>query len=156
MSTNTFSNYVQKQNGQNVDATWWNQLALAGINLESWFGLSGFSGETTFTIANNQSSPANVTGALFNGATQRSFELDYQVYINTTGSGATELSERGKIFGAYSTVAGTWEITVSGAVGSSGVTFSMTNAGQLQYTSQNTTGTAASSSLHYTYRTMGV
>lgn len=110
---------------------------------------------TDFTIVNNQSSASNVTGLAFSGASVRSFETNYQVYRNTTSTGATELSERGKLTGVYSTVAGTWEMTQQ-AVGNAGITFSITSAGQVQYTSTNITGTAASSDMKFYSTTIGL
>lgn len=151
----TFAGIVTRVNGTNVDANWWNILQLAGANLESWFGSQGFQGDTVFNVANNQVAAANVTGLIIDPTKIRSFELDIQVYRNTTGAGATEVAERMKIYGVFSTVAGTWEITQAG-VGNSGVTISITNAGQIQYTSSNITGTAASSYLTYRYTTMGI
>jgi hypothetical protein len=119
--------------------------------------------ETTFTIANNQSAAANVTGLLFSGATIRSAEIDVQFYINTTSTGATEMSARAKYQATYKTVAAAWDLTplgVSGDVDASGnpagVTLSITSAGQVQYTSGNTSGTAASSLIHFKASTMGV
>lgn len=154
-STNTFANVPSRINGTNVDANWWNILAQAGINVEKFLGSSGFQAEATFAVVNNQAVAADVTGALFAGAAIRSFEFDYQIYRNTTGAGATELAERGKIYGVYSTVAATWEITIQ-SVGNGGVIFSITALGQLQYTSTNITGTAATSVMHYRYTTMGI
>lgn len=151
----TFTAIPTRQNGQEVDASWWNLIRLAGINLESVFGTSGYAGETAFTIANNQSSAADVTGLSFSGSAIRSFAIDYQIYRNTTGTGATELAESGTLMGVYSTVSGSWEMTQS-QVGSAGVTFTITNAGQVQYTSTNITGTAATSQMKFKYRTMGV
>lgn len=155
MSTNTFVNYIQKTNGNDVDATWWNQLALAGINLEGWLGLTGFAAETVFTIVNNEATPNGIGGLNFDGTKIRSFEIDYHIYRNTTGSGASEAAERGTLYGVFSTVAGTWEMTQFN-VGNSGVLFSILANGQMEYTSTNMTGTPASSVMHYTYRTMGI
>lgn len=151
----TFASIPTRNNSDTVDASWWNILQAAGAFIESLLGGAGYQGETAFTIANNQSSPANVTGLSFTGNTQRSFEVTYQVYRNTTGGGATELAESGKLLGVYSTVAGSWEMTQE-SVGNSGVTFSITNAGQVQYTSTNITGTAATSAMKFKFGTMGV
>ena len=41
------------------------------------------SAEASFTIANNQSSAASVTGLLFSGITTRAFSIDYSIYRQT-------------------------------------------------------------------------
>lgn len=137
-----------------TNPSWWNSLRAAGIAIEAFLGT--FLGETSFTIANNQSAAANVTGLAFAGASIRSFVVDYQIYRNTTGGGATELAEAGILIGTYSTVAGTWEMQQAPVVGDAGVTLTITSAGQIQYTSSNMTGTPASSTMKFKYRTMGV
>lgn len=110
--------------------------------------------ETSDTITNNQVAAANLT-AIFSGASYSSFVLNYRVYRNTTGGGATELSERGIIMGVYKPTAATWEMTQT-YVGSSGVTLSCVAAsGQIQYTSTNMTGSASQSYIKYTYETTG-
>jgi hypothetical protein len=136
--------------------------AASAASFSNYFGSGGIP-ETTFTIANNQAVAANVTALLFAGASVRSAEIDAHFYINTTGGGATEMSSRAKYFATYSTVAASWDLTVIGVSGDvdasgnpSGVTLSITSAGQVQYTSGNTTGTGASSVMHFTARTMGV
>lgn len=92
---------------------------------------------TTFNILNNQSSAANVTGASFDTSTVRSAIMQYSLYRSTNSA---ELSEVGHIYLTYKSTAGTWDIAQSYG-GSSGVTFSITNGGQLQYTSTNMAGT---------------
>lgn len=140
-----------------VRASWFNLLRAAGILLEGYVG-TAFLGETSFTVVNNQVAAADVTGLLFAGASVRSFVVDYQIYRNTTGGGATELAEAGQLIGVYKTVAGTWELTQAPVAGAedSGVAFSITAAGQIQYTSTSITGTPASSTMKFKARTMSV
>lgn len=111
---------------------------------------------TEFVIANNQSSPADVTGLLFTGSDTQSFFLEYFIYRKTTSTGATELASRGVAIGAFSPVANSWEMSVGPQVGDAGVTLSITSAGQIQYTSTNITGTASVSGMLISYRTLGV
>lgn len=119
---------------------------------------------TDFTITNNQSSPANVTGLLFSGATYRSAEIDINFYINTTGAGATEYAARAKYFAVFKTVAGTWDISVMGVGGDieavssqpAGITITITAGGQVQYKSTNVTGTPATSKMTFRASTIGV
>lgn len=134
---------------------WVNALRLAGISLETLAGAAYIS-PTEFTIANNQSAAANVTGLLFAGASVRSFVVEYQVYRNTTGGGATELAETGFLKGTYSTVAASWEMANYDCVGDAGILFSITAGGQVQYTSTNITGSAATSKMTFKALTMPV
>lgn len=90
---------------------------------------------TSFTIANN-SSTANVTGASFDTSTVRSAIISYSIYRS---SSTTEMSEAGQIMITYLSTAGTWQLSQY-TVGTSGVTFTITNGGQIQYTSTNFSG----------------
>lgn len=137
-----------------TNPSWWNALRTAGILVESFLGT--FIGETSFTVANNQVAAANVTGLSFAGASVRSFVVDYEIYRNTTGGGATELAEAGMLVGVFSTVASTWEMIQAPVVGDAGVELSITAGGQVQYTSSNITGTPASSYMKFKARTMTV
>lgn len=103
-------------------------------------------GLTTFTIANNTSSVANVTGLSFDTSTVRSAIAQYSIYRN---SSTTETSECGQIYATYKSVAGTWEIAQS-YTGSSGVVFSITSAGQIQYTSTNFSGISYTGTMKFT------
>jgi hypothetical protein len=97
-------------------------------------GSAGDIVETSFSIANNQSSAANVTGLSFANGTVRSFEALVSVYINATSS----TYENFKIFGIQR--GADWKIDVSSVGDNSGIVFSITNAGQIQYTSTNNAG----------------
>ena len=120
-----------------------------------WKSVGG-SGENIFTIANNQSSAANVTGLLLDGTVQRSAFIFYSIYRNTTGGGATELSECGVLLATFKTVASSWEFVPLGSVGDAGVTLTITSGGQVQYTSSNITGTAATSKMSFFVMDLGV
>lgn len=91
--------------------------------------------QTNFNIANNQTSVADVTGLIFNGAQVRKATINYSVsrLSATNPSGKTE---GGTIVLVYDGAAGTpWSIGQGLIVGNSGVNFSVTNSGQIQYTS---------------------
>jgi len=97
--------------------------------LASLVYVTGDLGATTFLGSNNQSTAANVTGASFNGTVTRTFQMQLGVMVNAT----TSLSENFSIDGAYD---GTdWIYSYSSVGDSTGVVFSMTTAGQLQYQS---------------------
>ena len=90
--------------------------------------------ETSFSLANNQSSPANVTGFAFPNATVRSFKALVSVFIDAT----TDFYEVFEIKGIQKD--SEWDFTVSSQGDVSGITFSITSAGQVQYTSTNNAG----------------
>ena len=90
--------------------------------------------QTSFSAANNQSAAADVTGLLFSNSTVRSAEIQLSVYINAT----TSLYETFKILLIQK--GSSWELAQSSSGDSSGFVFSVTNAGQIQYTSTNNSG----------------
>lgn len=154
----TFTAIPDRSNGPPyIDANWFNLLKNAGISLEALVG-SGYVGATTFTIANNVSAQ-NVTGLSFDGTLYRSVFIDYQVYRNTTSTGATERVQTGTLILNFKTVAAAWSITETNKLDDAGVTFDVSVSGttaQVIYTSDNQTGTAATSKMTFTARTIGV
>lgn len=89
--------------------------------------------ETSFTAADNQSSVANVTGLVFANATVRSADILLSIVRNTTYA----QYKINVIQGASS-----WYITQSYVGDVTGLVFTITSAGQLQYTSTSTGSTA--------------
>lgn len=156
MAGETFTAIPVRENGLDIEAGWFNALRLAGITIANAVLGAVFIEETSFTVANNQVAAANVTGLVFSGATVRSAVVDYYVYRNTTGGGATELAEAGKMVLAYKTVAASWELALGPSVGDAGMLFSVTAVGQVQYTSTNITGTAATSKMKFKATSMAV
>ncbi len=106
---------------------------------------------TVALIVNNQVSPANITGLIFSPTIIRGAIVEYVVYRNSTGSGATEAVEVGTMYVSYKSVATQWDVAVIGGQGAS-VTFSITNAGQIQYTSSNFTGSTYSGTIKFRAR----
>ena len=100
---------------------------------------------TSFTIANNTSSVANVTGASFDTTLVRSFILQYSIYRATT---TTEKCETGTLYGSYKSTAATWDLAQTYS-GDSGVVFTITSGGQIQYTSTNFGGASYSGKLKF-------
>jgi len=90
--------------------------------------------ETAFSIANNQAVAANVTGLAFANANVRSAEVNYSVEIDATAdlfeTGTLKLIQRGA----------DWSFSQTTAGDNSLIIFSVTTAGQIQYTSANYTG----------------
>lgn len=89
--------------------------------------------ETAFNVANNQVSVSDVTGLSFSGASVRAADITYSIYrissINLSGH-----IEKGTIQIAYDNNLG-WIINQGNILGNAGVNFSITGAGQIQYTS---------------------
>lgn len=92
---------------------------------------------TSFSVTNNQSSAADVTGFTFSNATVRSFKAQISAYINATSS----LYETFDIIGIQK--GASWEMSVQSTGDSSGILFTITSAGQMQYTSSNYAGFVA-------------
>jgi hypothetical protein len=91
--------------------------------------------EGTFSAANNQAAPANVSGFSFDNSAVRSFKAYVSVSIDATA----DLFEYVEITGVND--GGTWAITQQVESGDeSNVDFTITAAGQVQYTSGNEAG----------------
>lgn len=126
--------------GEDLDA-----ILLALINVANSVAGSSDILNTSFTVANNVGSATNVAGLSFDTASVRSAIVSYSIYRNST---TTEMSEVGQIMITYKSTAATWELAQNYA-GTSGVTFTITNAGQIQYTSTNFSGTGYSGKLKF-------
>ena len=90
--------------------------------------------ETSFSAANNQAVAADVTGLAFVNATVRSFDAVISVEIDATA----DLFEAFRIQGIQK--GGSWDIAVEAVGDNSNVNFTITAAGQIQYTSGNEAG----------------
>lgn len=93
--------------------------------------------EGTFSSSNNVASPTNVTGFSFANATVRGFDAIVTVFIDAT----SDLFEEFKLQGIQK--GSLWEMSTSSTGDDSGVTFSITTSGQIQYTSTNVAGFTA-------------
>lgn len=103
---------------------------LSGFALES----TGDINQTSFSAANNQSSPANVTGLAFANGSVRSFKALVSVSIDAT----TDLFEAFELHGIQ--LGPLWTMTVSSVGDESGVQFDINTSGQVTYTSSNISG----------------
>lgn len=104
---------------------------------------------TNFNPANNQSAPANLTGASFDTSQVRAFIMQYSIYRSTNSN---EESEVGVLYGTYKSVAGTWDMSQTYG-GSSGIKFSISNGGQVSYTSTNLAGSSYSAKIKFSAKT---
>jgi hypothetical protein len=89
--------------------------------------------ETSFTAADNQVTPANVTGLAFSNASVRSFVAQVSIVRGSTYRVA-------RLEGVQR--AADWVMSETGTGDSVGITFTITTAGQVQYTSTSTGDTA--------------
>lgn len=95
---------------------------------------SGDISHTNFSLTNNQAAPANVTGLNFSNAVTRSAEILYSIAIDAT----VDIFEVGKLMLIQK--ASDWEIVRSFDGDNSLISFSVTSAGQVQYTSSDYAG----------------
>jgi len=90
--------------------------------------------ETSFNVANNQVAPDDITDFVFSNAEVRSFRAHVSVFIDATSN----LYEELEIYGIQK--AAGWEISSVSTGDDSLVNFSITSAGQLQYTTPSYAG----------------
>jgi hypothetical protein len=90
--------------------------------------------ETSFSMANNVTVAANVTSLAFANGTVRSFEALVSVQIDATA----DLFEVFKLHGIQK--GASWDMSVESTGDNSQVVFTITAAGQVQYTSGNVAG----------------
>jgi hypothetical protein len=92
-------------------------------------GSAGDIQETSFSLANNQATPSNVTGLAFASGVSRSFEALVSVQIDA----ASDLFEVFKLYGIQR--GADWQMSVESTGDNSLVAFTITSSGQVQYTS---------------------
>ena len=122
--------------GNNTGSTA-NAVDITVAQAQSMLGISSTTGDisvTSFSGANNQSSMANITGLAFANATVTGFEALVNVKLIATAS----LYETFKIIGVQR--GADWKISYESVGDASGISFDITNSGQLQYTSPNAAG----------------
>ncbi len=100
---NVFSNIPVRSNADTgmVDASWWNTIRTALI---AYFGSGGVD-ETQFTIADNQTAYANITGLFFDHSVTRALDLAYTIYRD---DGTVSRREIGVLHAMYKAREGTW------------------------------------------------
>lgn len=96
--------------------------------------------EQFFDLVNNQVGAANITPLKFDKQYTSQAIIDYVVQRTTS---TTELIQSGTKHAVYKPRANTWSLLEYGTSGpdASGITFSITSTGQIQYTSTNLGGT---------------
>lgn len=97
---------------------------LSGIAVSS----AGDINETSFSAADNQAVAADVTGLAFANGTVRAFKVLMSVVVDAT----TDLYESYELIGIQK--GASWDMAISSVGDDSGFVFTITNAGQVQYT----------------------
>jgi hypothetical protein len=99
------------------------------------------------TIANNQSVAANVPDLILDGSQIRSALIEYSLYRKTD---TNEVLQSGSFRVQYKPIEMTWLLGAESYLGdNAGVTFSITSGGQVQYVSDDLTGTNYEGNLKY-------
>lgn len=111
--------------------------------------------EKTFQLANNSGLKA-IEGLSFTSTSVSQAVIEYLVQRITTGAGATEIITSGTLHAVYKPIAQNWALVPMGSPGpsTSGITFSISNLGQVLYTSTNITGTPSISRIVWKARTL--
>lgn len=106
--------------------------------------------ETEFSIANNTSSPASVIGLLFNPALIRAAAINYSIYrrSNLNPSGKSEVGTMHAVYDNDAGAGDKWLFTLDGA-GDSGVTFDITDVGQVTFTSTDIGAAGYIGTMHF-------
>ena len=143
-----FSDIPARANGETVLASWFNTIRTELVN---WFG-AGVISETQDTI-DNDASGENVVGLSFSGTSYRSAKVQYQVYRSDDSN---TYAEAGQFFVVYNTVSSSWEIGGGVAAGNADITFAITAAGQVTYTTGNMTGGSYAGYIRFKAETLAV
>lgn len=107
---------------------------------------------TQFTIADNQASPANVTGLILDKTKLRTQVIHWQVYRKSTGGGGQTRVQVGRMFCYWDDSSWHLEQEVL-SVADAGVIFDInTSSGQITYTSDANGGTYAAGTSYMTYQ----
>jgi len=90
--------------------------------------------ETSFAAANNVAAAANLTGLAFAAGVVRSFKAQVSIALDATADSFEVFELKGINKGS------SFDMSVSSVGDDSGIVFSITSAGQVQYTSPNSAG----------------
>jgi hypothetical protein len=145
------------------DSPGWGQAATDWAT-EVTFVLNNLKGpndilQTSFSspaFANNQVTPADIVGLSFNTGQVRAAFIQYSIYRTSTANPSGN-AEAGMLIAVYDNLAGSgskWSLTAGPISGNSGVTFSMTDAGQLQYTSSDIGATGYSAVMKFSAKAL--
>lgn len=111
--------------------------------------------ETSYTIDNNVSVPLDVNRMLFDPGTVRAANITYAIYRTSTATPSGKV-ESGTIYLNYDNAASLgnkWSLSQQ-RHGDSGVSFSVTDAGQIQYISSDIDNTGYSGNIKFLAKTL--
>lgn len=134
--------------GWGEDATAW---AVAVTNVLATVSGDGDIGLTSATLANNQAVAANVSGLLFDVAVVRGAKIEYSIY-RTSSTITTPKAEKGTMEVSYD--GSTWSILRS-ATEDTGITFTISSTGQIQYTSTDVGSTSYTGTMKFYAKALG-
>lgn len=112
--------------------------------------------ERSFTLANNQSVAADIEDMKVNARGVSQAVVEFLIQRVTTDADAVELIESGSFILSYNPTANDWNISLTtiNVPDNSGVDFTVTADGQVQYTSTNVGGTPSISRVVWRMRTL--
>lgn len=112
--------------------------------------------QTAFTVNNNVSTDTNVAGLSFNTGSVRAAFVEYSIYrvSDSTPSGTAEAGLMTLIYDNSAAPGSQWTLTISSVTGNAGVTFTITDAGQIQYQSTDIGSTNYSGLMKFTARAL--
>lgn len=107
--------------------------------------------ETSFAIQNNIAVDTNVANLAFNTGQVRSALINYSIYRTSTAnpSGKVETGDIRMIYDNSAAPGSKWLFAVQNKVGVSGVSFSVTDLGQVQYQSTDIGTPGYSGVMHF-------
>lgn len=111
--------------------------------------------QTTFTIANNNTAASNINGLTFDSGTVRAASVDYSIYRTSTSNPAGH-AEFGNIFLVYDDSAASgnkWKLSQT-IDGGAGVSLTILDSGQIQYTSTDIGSTGYSGTMKFKARVL--
>jgi hypothetical protein len=112
--------------------------------------------ETVFNINHGPLTiPITITGLSFSGLVVRAANVDY-VIQRPSGTSPNPIVESGTLYATYDAGNLTWNLAQKIHDGSSGVTFSITNTGQVQYLCNNVGGTGPVGTITFRAKTLKI
>lgn len=122
-----------------------NSLRTAGVAIEGFLG-GGFMQETEFTINNSEAGPTDVTGLVLDKDDYTSAVVFAEIRRKTDSG---EVVAVGKISLFYRFATSTWDLVTDLPGDETGVTLTVTAAGQVQYASDTLAGANYSGTLKF-------
>lgn len=113
--------------------------------------------ETSFVVQNNIAVATNIAGLSFNTGQVRAATINYSVYRTSTAnpSGHAESGVITIVYDNSASAGSKWLMNVGNIAGNSGINFTITDAGQLQYTSSDINATGYSGVMHFRAKALG-